>query len=145
MWGSFRFGRRVVPELLEWDPCLENFRLCAEHCGYAHLPGKPVHRRTFAWMDRELKITDRVTTTKPVTVAIRFHLAPGVTLQGAGQHVEATFPGGQFSLEVDGPGGLTQERSLAHPTFGTSLERPLVVMRAMTSQPTTEWVTRIRW
>ncbi|YCM42639.1 alginate lyase family protein [Verrucomicrobiaceae bacterium 227] len=145
VWGSFRVGRRVEPALLEWDPRPEGLRLSAEHRGYAHLRGKPVHRRTFAWLNRELIITDHVTTSEPVTVAIRFHFAPGVSLEGQGKRVEASFQGGQFSMETEGPGDLSQESSLAHPTFGAGLERPLVIIRATTSQPTTGWVTRIRW
>lgn len=145
VWGSFRVGRRVEPALLEWDPSPEGFRLSAEHHGYAHLRGKPVHRRDFAWTNRELIITDRVTSLKPVAVAIRFHLAPGVRVAGHGTRMEASFSGGKFSLEMDGPGELTEESSHAHLTFGANLERSLVIMRASTSEITTEWLTRIRW
>lgn len=144
VWGGFRVGRRVVPEVLSWEPRPEGFILCAEHQGYRHLRCRAVHRRTFEWCDGVLIIVDLVQVARPVPIASRFHLAPGIAARIEGTQVMCEADGHQVVFEIDGPGQIEVERSPAHPTFGANLERNVIVIRHTIAPPAAEWTVRIR-
>lgn len=75
VWESFRVGRRarttrVIPEAHDAS------RLVAEHDGYRHLAGSPVHRREWRWSDRGLDIVDEICSGSNHEVRTRIHLHP---------------------------------------------------------------------
>lgn len=57
-WGAFRLGRGSQARLLSLREREGSVSLCAEHTGYAHLPGAPRHRRTWTLGDQTLRIED---------------------------------------------------------------------------------------
>lgn len=139
VWGGFRVGRRVVPKVLRWEPSDRGCLLKAEHHGYAHLQGRPVHRRTFEWRDGGLEIRDQVCGGTRQSVAIRFHLAPEVEVTIRKGMVECWKGDLRFGLSFDGPGELLVERAHAYPQFGLRQERLVVVVRHDFTSRSLEW------
>lgn len=60
VWGAFRAGRRAVPSVLAIEDRGDCVLVDAEHDGYRHLPGRPMHRRQFLVSERSLEIRDVV-------------------------------------------------------------------------------------
>ena len=139
VWGGFRVGRRVVPKILQWEPSDKGFLLQAEHHGYAHLQRRPVHRRAFEWRDGGLEIRDQVFGGTGQSVAIRFHLAPGVEVTIRKRMVECWKGDLRFGLSFDGPGELLVERAHAYPQFGLRQERLVVVVRHDLTSRCLDW------
>ncbi|NLW50970.1 MAG: hypothetical protein GXY85_09060 [Candidatus Brocadiaceae bacterium] len=81
-WSSFRVGRRprrCRGRILRQDAdgiCWEG-----EHDGYAHRPGRPVHRRTFTLEPWGLAVLDRVEGSGTHGVESFLHLAPDAVLE----------------------------------------------------------------
>lgn len=141
VWGGFRVGRRSTPRILRWEPRGDGMLLEAEHRGYRYLPGRVVHRRCFEWRSGSLEIRDRVMTSKPLEVAGRIHLAPGVDARIENRVVKCRLGDLDFNIEIDGEGPLALERMIAFPEFGQGRERTVVVMRARALPPELRW----RW
>ena len=74
----FSISYDAVPRVLTWRTMPEHDELCAEHTGYARLPGRPVHRRHFHLdkQTRTLVIRDHVLGTGHHEVSATFCLAP---------------------------------------------------------------------
>jgi uncharacterized heparinase superfamily protein len=79
VWSGFRVGRRARPRDLQ----VQGFEVQAAHDGYAHLPGRPHHRRRWLLQTRQLVVEDRLPGADETAVA-RFHLAPGLRLAADG-------------------------------------------------------------
>lgn len=80
VWAGFRVGRRARP----LDVQLDGWSLAAAHDGYAHLPGRPLHRRAWQLHDRELVVHDQVVPAPRLPAVARFHLAPGLHCEAEG-------------------------------------------------------------
>jgi uncharacterized heparinase superfamily protein len=78
VWAGFRVGRRarVRNVLLREDGGA--VQVSAAHDGYAHRPGRPIHRRAWRMTGSRLTLTDLIEGRCGQAVA-RFHLGPGVT------------------------------------------------------------------
>ena len=74
VWAGFRVGRRARP----FDVAIDGWQLSAAHDGYAHLPGRPLHRRRWQLEAQALVVHDRVDALPGVPCTARFHLAPGL-------------------------------------------------------------------
>ncbi len=61
VWGAFRAGRRARATLEHARDADGTVTVTASHDGYRHLPGAPVHRRTWTVDHRTLHVTDTVT------------------------------------------------------------------------------------
>lgn len=83
VWSGFRVGRRARIT----ERRLQDWTATGAHDGWRHLPGAPVHQRTWTLDTDALRVDDRLTPTTPdVPAAVaRFHLAPGLTLVPADQ------------------------------------------------------------
>ncbi|WP_437277040.1 alginate lyase family protein [Sorangium sp. So ce375] len=87
MWGGFGVGRRARAVILDAEDRGEALSWAAQHDGYAHLPGRVIHRRRWTLRRGELTIEDNVLGEGEHTVSIglRFDaaafasLAPSVT------------------------------------------------------------------
>lgn len=145
VWGSFRVGRRVVPTVLVWEPGADGLTLTAEHRGFDHLACRAVHRRAFEWRADSLVIRDEVAVIKAARMCSRIHLAPGVKVRVEDRVVHGELEGRSFRVEVMGSGELAIERSLAHPTFGGGVERPVIVLRQLVTPPGAGWQVQVRW
>jgi len=83
LWSAFRVGRRPrrhAAEVLEDGP---RFVWYGEHDGYAHLPGRPVHRRWFQMDERMVLIRDLVDGRAEHQVESSLHFHPQVQLESA--------------------------------------------------------------
>ena len=124
MWAAFRVGRRCRPREVRWTADADGFELSGRHDGYRHLPGRPVHERTFRWRSGSgLDIVDRVVASRPVRSVARLHFHPDCRLgdprDGA---CSVRFPGGRARLSWSGWEAVAEEDSLYCPEFG--VERP---------------------
>ena len=59
-WGAFRVGRRGSAELLHWEATEDAIEWVAQHDGFSHLDGAPLHRRAFRLESSHLVLDDRV-------------------------------------------------------------------------------------
>lgn len=144
VWGGFRVARRTKPNVLRWKPVANGVLLEAEHDGYTHLPGKPVHRRCFEWRDGALEIRDQVSSKREVEVTIRFLMAPEIKGVLEGQVWRGQVDDLGFELQVDGPGQIKVEQAEACRHFGVAQARDVLVIRVNAEPPTTRWAFLIR-
>jgi uncharacterized heparinase superfamily protein len=82
VWGGFRVGHRARPFDIEVGP----HQVSASHDGYHWLPNKPLHKRTWRFIQNGLEIEDEVTAPELPALA-RYHLAPGLILKPTGENV----------------------------------------------------------
>ncbi len=73
VWAGFRVGRRARVRDLQ----VAEDAVSAAHNGYVHLPGRPIHRRSWRVTNTGLSITDTVGGRRETATA-RFHLHPDV-------------------------------------------------------------------
>jgi uncharacterized heparinase superfamily protein len=146
VWGGFRVGRRATPEVITWDAANEGSFLDAKHAGYHHLPCRAIHRRSFGWEgENRLTITDTITVRDQAEWTNRFHLAPGVSAGITDRKVVCRHGDSSVILEVKGPGQISIETAIAHPTFGANAERLVVVIRHVAVPPQDQVCVNIRW
>lgn len=121
VWGGFRVARRAYPLGLQIEPLADATATevrCA-HNGYARLPGKPIHHRTWHMDAHSLTVADRVEGPYQSAEA-RFHFHPAVQVQtGPGQaEGKATLPNGTVMTWQLEHGQARLEASTWHPRFG---------------------------
>jgi uncharacterized heparinase superfamily protein len=124
-WSVFRVARRARPHDVRWEPTAGGFRLEAWHDGYARLPGRPRHRRRFAWHERGvLLVADEIEGGRPVRACSRLHLHPECVVESlAGPAARVRHPGGVFQVRFAGAGELSLEDSHFCPEFGIQTPR----------------------
>jgi uncharacterized heparinase superfamily protein len=132
LWSIFRVGRRGRPREVAFEPSPEGFRLAGRHDGYERLPGRPRHRRAFAWQHRgALVVRDEVEAGRPVRAASRLHLHPGCEVVDLDRGcARLRHPGGEAALAFAGPGRLGLEDSWYCPEFGRALPGRALVYSA---------------
>jgi uncharacterized heparinase superfamily protein len=78
VWAGFRVGRRARVR----DLAIDGWTIEAAHDGYAHLPGRPLHRRRWELGPYALTVCDQIEATVPAArsepCVARFHLAAGL-------------------------------------------------------------------
>jgi uncharacterized heparinase superfamily protein len=92
--GSFRCGRRPDVHVSDHEGSREGLTLDACHDGFAHLHGRPVHRRKFFVRPDFIRIEDEVDGTGEVPMRASILLAPGTKIEGG--------EGGRWRLTRDG-------------------------------------------
>ena len=145
VWGSFRVGRRIVPEVRTFEEQEKGIIFEAEHRGYLHLDCQGIHRRRVTWDEHSLGIVDELFVEKPADVVGRIHLAPSITATISGRAIQCTGEGISFSIEIDGDGEIAMETAVAHPEFGAAIDRAVVSVRKKAIPPKASWTTSIRW
>lgn len=80
VWSGFRVGRRAHAQLLVADGC----SLEAQHNGFTHLRGRPLHRRRWILDVGALEVTDWHDGHTETRAIVRYHLAPGLRLHRQG-------------------------------------------------------------
>ena len=72
VWGSFRVGRRARTR------CIQNSEgvIEAEHDGYRHLPGSPIHRRAWRCGPERLIVVDEIRSSASHSIRSFIHLHP---------------------------------------------------------------------
>lgn len=121
VWGGFRVARRAYPMGLQIDPSDDAMATevrCA-HNGYARLPGKPIHHRTWYMDACGLTVTDQVNG-RHKSAEARFHFHPAVRVQAGPGQTEgtATLPDGIVMTWQLEHGHASLEASTWHPRFG---------------------------
>ena len=118
VWGGFRVGRRA--RIVQRQ--LQDGSATAAHDGWRHLPGAPLHRRTWTLTANALVVDDRLDPAPAggLVAVARFHLAPGLALAPTGQPgCWAVSADGRTVAQVDveiGEGRVIE--SLHAPRFG---------------------------
>ena len=131
LWAAFRVGRRPRPEEVRWSPGEGGFRLSGRHAGYRHLPGGPVHARTFRWRrEGKLEIRDRVEAARPVRSVARLHFHPECRLDDAdGEGCALSFPGGRARIRWSGWETVARDDgSFYCPEFGVARPNPCLAL-----------------
>lgn len=126
VWGGFRVGRRVVPKVLRWEPHENGMVLEAEHRGYQHLPGKPVHRRRFEMGVSGLLVMDTVEASQTVSAKAHWHFSPAAEVRIENKIVVARQGGLEHHLSISGVGDLQLETHQCCEHFGNNLVRSVV-------------------
>jgi len=131
-WSVFRVGRRGRPRGVAFEETGDGFRLAGRHDGYERLPGRPRHRRAFAWHHRgALLVRDEVQAGRPVRAASRLHLHPGCEVVAQDERsARLRHPGGEVAIAFAGPGRLGLEDSWYCPEFGQALPGQALVYSA---------------
>lgn len=124
VWSGFRVARRArVRELnvVEKDSCIT---ITAKHDGYARLPGKPIHKRTWVVTPNSITILDEIqgSGTRDIKQFLHFH--PDIELVREDRSgVQARMPGnaeGYIRIEFDGIDSWQRKMGAYHPEFGVS-------------------------
>ena len=121
VWGGFRVARRAYPLGLQIEPSADATatKVGCAHSGYARLPGKPVHHRTWRMDAHSLIVADLVRGLHQSAEA-RFHFHPAVQVQTGPGQVEgtATLPDGTVMIWQIEQGQAQLEASSWQPRFG---------------------------
>jgi len=86
VWAGFRVGRRARVLSVTEHGAGEDWYVEAAHDGYAHLRGRPIHRRRWTFGADRLVVEDHVVPRTREWARSRFHLAPGLQLAGTGEN-----------------------------------------------------------
>jgi uncharacterized heparinase superfamily protein len=121
VWGGFRVARRAYPFGLNIEESADATATevrCA-HNGYARLPGKPTHHRTWHIDAHSLTVTDRVEGHHQCAEA-QFHFHPAVQVQTGPSQAEGTarLPDGTVMTWQLDHGQARLVASTWHPRFG---------------------------
>ena len=139
MWGTFRVGRRARPLYgrIDAGPRGE-ITFSGAHGGYRHLPQRVIHARRLEWhpTERVLLVEDRFDGRGEVRVESFLHLAPDMTISGAGRDFELRRSGQRIARlclvdHVD----VELDAGIYCPEFGRSLPAPVAVMRKEAALP----------
>jgi len=134
-WSGFRVGRRArVLAVQVGDRTVE-----AAHDGYRHLPGAPLHRRRWQCDAAGLSVDDQVTPPAHDAVA-RFHLAPGLSLEGAAPNVWRVVDGNTEIARVEVRYGIGRvDDSQYAPRFGMLLPTQCLSVKLTAGRACTRW------
>lgn len=140
VWGGFRVGRRAQPRDIAIETAADGTTTAtATHDGYAHLPGRPRHRRDFSMTATELRISDLILAAAgPVPAEARFHLHPAVRLRERDGQPVLQLPGGQILRLVLRGGRWRAEPASWHPEFGLTQATTCLVLPLAAGEATLE-------
>ena len=127
-WGAFRVGRRGRAKVLDYQTLPDGFRMRAQHNGFAHQPGQPIHCRDFRWHHNgTLMLRDTVTGRRGSTATSRLHLAPGTVVQKLDEgRLSVTLGSLRCMIYASGPGVLELGQADHCPDFGRRQGGPLL-------------------
>ncbi|HAJ47426.1 MAG TPA: heparinase [Alphaproteobacteria bacterium] len=123
VWSGFRVGRRALPFDVSLRDEGEALAATGAHDGYRHLPGAPVHRRTWQLTDRGLTVTDSIEGHGQQRIEAWFHLAPGFRAVQKGDYTLIADDRGVEIATVRHQGSrLETVASTWHPQFGLTVQ-----------------------
>jgi uncharacterized heparinase superfamily protein len=125
-WKSFRVGRRARPTLHRLRLEAGLLELEASHDGYAHLPGKPIHRRSFQATLRRLEVRDEVRGGAGQRAEARLLLHPSLRCQLEPGGAVLHSPRGELRLTCPHP--LRLEPAPWWPDFGVEVATTQLVL-----------------
>jgi len=133
VWGGFRVARRAYPFGLHIEQLADKklTKVCCAHSGYARLPGKPTHHRTWRMDGEGLTVIDRVKGSHR-TAEARFHFHPTIQLETAQANAESGIiklsDGSALTWQLE-QGQARLEKSSWHPQFGENLPNLCLVVQ----------------
>ena len=135
VWSGFRVGRRARPVGLT----VQGARISCAHDGYRHLPGAPLHRRTWQLDDGALQVEDRLQPAGQAAVA-RYPLAPGLRLQAEGAGAWSVRAGTALIAHVEVQAGQARAAASQHaPRFGVIAATETLEVALQEGVATTRW------
>lgn len=146
VWSGFRVGRRARPFDVELRREGAQLIATGAHDGYTHLPGAPVHRRTWEMGNGALLVRDRIEGSGNHSARAVFHLVPDLEAVKVGpSEVEVRTKAGPMLAAITVQGGAAEVvPSIWHPEFGLNLPSHALSVRARAELPIT-LETSIRW
>ena len=142
VWGGFRVGRRVNPEVMEWSGDSDSesgMYLKVKHDGYKYLPCNAVHSRSFKWTDEGLEIQDSIQATQETKAVSRLHFSPECELTVDSGEVRIDLHGRQYRCLVEDDCEMFVERHPCCLEFGQDQDRSVLVMRHRVFIGETKW------
>jgi uncharacterized heparinase superfamily protein len=142
VWGGFRVGRRVTPEVLEWSgesASESGMYLMVRHDGYKHLTCNAVHSRSFRWAGESLEIQDSIAATRESKAVSRLHFSPECELTVESEEILIDLHGRQYRCLVANACEMFVERHPCCIEFGQDQNRSVLVMRHRVSIGETTW------
>ena len=125
-WAAFRVGRRARTRVESLQHSDRAIRLTGSHDGYRHLPGAPIHQRTFNAEADQISVVDEVTGGAGQTVRARLLLHPGVSVEQ--NHVGATLRRGRETVVLTTKQELGVIDAWWFPDFGVRERTRCLVM-----------------
>jgi uncharacterized heparinase superfamily protein len=142
VWGGFRVGRRVAPEVLVWVEGGE-FQLKAKQTGYRYLPCQAEHTRRLKWCDGGLEIQDSIQATQETGAVSRLHFSSECELTVGSGEVQIDLAGRQYRCLVEGDCEILLERHPSCLEFAMDEDRSVLVMKHRVGVGETTWKVRI--
>jgi uncharacterized heparinase superfamily protein len=147
VWGAFRAGRRARVQGVRASQDTDGVTVEAAHHGYRRLPGRPVHRRRWRLTGTGLEVDDEVTGGGRHTVVVRWHLAPGATVQLGQDGAVVATAAGEFATWVSASSAtrLDVDAAMVATGFQRTTAAPVLTCRTDSTLPvriSTGW-TRI--
>lgn len=133
VWGSFRAGRRATAHLDAATADGETVTVSAHHDGYRHLPGAPVHHRTWVVTPQQIDVVDRIEGTGEHRLGLRLLMAEQATL---GIDGSVKVPSCTIALNAPPTDGSTHLAEATHALgHGRLTEATALTWNATTSLP----------
>lgn len=142
VWGGFRVGRRVTPEVEQWTED-SGMYLKASHDGYRHLPSKAKHTRSFEWDEGTLKVEDSVKVSADEQAIARFHFSPDCVVELNEGEAIIEHSGARYRCLFD---SSCEAKLVTQPScseFGVSRDRSVLELHFTLSRGQNTWVTTI--
>ncbi|WP_421852652.1 heparinase II/III family protein [Oricola sp.] len=137
VWSGFRVGRRARPFDVSVKTEMNALVATAAHDGYRHLPGRPVHRRSWNLSERSLLVGDSVEGSGRRRMEARFHLGSGLKARPNGRNrldlLDET--GNPVAVFIATGGEVRVEQGTWHPEFGESVPNQCIVVFAQAGLP----------
>ena len=130
VWGSFRVARRARPTVSNCELISSPKIVSCSHDGYARLPGKPIHERTWELHDKELMVSDQVIGGK-LSGFSRYIVHPGVKVESADDRSWLLTLENGKQVRFDAVRGSSAEVEAAHyaPRFGQVLNTQCICIK----------------
>jgi len=126
-WKSFRIGRRARVTLKGYQAREDGFSLEGTHTGYAHLPGRPTHVRSFSAEPGRIVIEDRILGGSGQRAEARLLLDPNVQTELLGEKV-CLLSLGREQVLLEGSHPLRLLPAVCFPDFGAQVPTRQVLL-----------------
>jgi uncharacterized heparinase superfamily protein len=140
VWAGFRVARRARPLDLSTVRDGDDIVVSCAHDGYARLPGRPQHTRTWRFTDHALTVRD-IVSAPSVHALAAFHFHPALTPRAGSDYAtgSASVPaGGELHWRVV-HGRARLEAATWHPEFGLSVPTHRLIVELIGGESCIEW------
>jgi uncharacterized heparinase superfamily protein len=137
VWSAFRVGRRARVFARSWRSEHQSVVVEAAHDGYAHMSGKPVHKRRWHFSRGKMDLRDEITGSGSHTVLSSFHFHPAVSARFLQERLVLLVRNGTKVGQILLPRELVWEleETSYHPAFGVAMPSNKLVGRGRIDLP----------